>query len=412
MRKLLSVGCLILFNAATLSWGLAQPVIDLKQPAAQRPYVNGQFAFNVYSSLALEKGNIFFSPYSLTSALEMTYEGASGTTAQEMRAVLHLDANDRDRRSYDSAYIKQLGTPDKFYELSVANALWVQQGYPFKPDFLNLTQSTYFAQAQNLDFESDPEAARVTINQWVLDKTKKRINDLLPPGSINSSTPLVLTDAVYFKGKWVTPFDKGFTQSEDFWITPDRTVKTDMMRVSQDFDYFENDLVQVLQIPYQGDRLSMLVILPRSKDIHGLEKIFTQDAFLKWENGLCPQQVNLTLPKFKFDSGYEMSRVLGELGMGQAFDVNKADFSGMAQKILGKNLYIGAVFHKAWINTDEEGTEAAAATAVNMMEAATANPGPDVSKDFIADHPFIFVIEDTVTGHFLFMGRVSDPREK
>ena len=277
---------------------------------------------------------------------------------------------------------------------------------------MNLTQSTYFAQAQNLDFESDPEAARVTINQWVSDKTKKRINDLLPPGSINSSTPLVLTDAVYFKGKWVTPFDKGFTQSEDFWITPDRTVKTDMMRVSQDFDYFENDQVQVLQIPYQGDRLSMLVILPRSKDIHGLEKIFTQDAFLKWENGLSSQQVNLTLPKFKFDSGYEMSRVLGELGMGQAFDVNKADFSGMAQKILGKNLYIGAVFHKAWIDTDEEGTEAAAATAVNMMEAATANPGPDVFKDFIADHPFIFVIEDTVTGHFLFMGRVSDPREK
>ena len=236
MRKILSAWWVMAVFLSLNSFGSAQPVFDVpEKTVSNEPKADNQFAFELYSRLATNKGNIFFSPYSLSSALEMTYEGARGTTAQEMRAVLHLKADDLARPAESLAFIQQINRTDKTYELSVANALWAQKMYPFKDDYLNLIKNTYIAQARNLDFVSDPEASRVTINSWVSDNTKNRINDLLPAGSITPDTRLVLTDAVYFKGKWQTPFVKQYTKLDTFWITPDLSVQTDMMEVNRIF---------------------------------------------------------------------------------------------------------------------------------------------------------------------------------
>jgi serpin B len=404
MKIILSIFLTFIISVSVVPFGFSQPAADIFQ-------ANNHFAFDLYSHLDPNKGNIFFSPYSLSSALTMVYEGARNQTADEMRTVLHLPSDEVDWRTDLSNFIQSMNTAHQAYELSTANALWAQKAYPFKEGYLKLIKDTYFAEARNLDFVSDPEASRVTINSWVSKNTKDRINDLLPPRSITPETRLILTNAVYFKGKWETPFDKGDTKSDTFWLDPSQSVQTDMMTLEgKSFDYMDNDQAQVLLLPYQGDDLSMLIVLPRSKDIQGLEKILNQDILKQWQGGMTSQEVNVSIPKFKFDSGYEMSGILSGMGMNLAFDPNNADFSGMADKVHDENLYIGGVFHKAWIETNEEGTEAAAATAVGMMAGAMYHP--QERKVFRADHPFIFVIQESKTGHILFMGRVSDPREK
>ena len=405
MRKLFSL-FLTLF-ISSISIGFAQPASD-SSPA------NNQFAADLYSTLSSQQGNLFFSPYSLSSALEMVYEGARGRTAQEMSSVLHLDPDDVTRRAQDSLFIQQINQPDKTYELSVANALWAQKAFPFKDDYFTLINKTYFAEVRNLDFVADSEASRVTINTWVSDKTKNRIKDLLPVGSIKSITHLVVTDAVYFKGKWKVPFIKTFTKLDDFWLTPDQSIKTDMMTLEgKSFEYMEDDQVQVVKLPYQGDDLSMIIILPRSKDIQDLGKAFNLQALNQWQKPSFFKGVNIFLPKFKFEWRDEMSHLLMEMGINLAFDPKNADFSGMANLQPMENLYIDKVFHKAWIETNEEGTEAAAATAVVITARECAFLGaPQKPKIFRADHPFILLIQDNKNRHILLMGRVSDPRKK
>jgi len=404
--KIFSSFCLTLALFVSVnSLGFAQSASNLSQS-------DNQFAFDLYSRLAANKGNIFFSPYSLSSALGMTYEGARGQTAQEMRTVLHYNTDDVSRRTETSTFIQQINRPDKAYELSVANALWAQKAYPFKEDYLSLVKGTYSAEARNLDFVANPEGSRGTINTWVSDNTNNRINNLLPAGSITPSTRLVLTDAVYFKGKWETLFKKKNTKLGSFWLTPDQSIQTDMMSLlGKSFYYFDNDQVQVLKLFYKGYDLSMLIILPRSKDNQSLEKILTMDMLQQWQKSMISQEVNVFLPKFKFEWKDEMSNMLIGMGMKLAFDRNDANFSGMAYLKSDEPFYIGQVYHKAWIDTSEEGTEAAAATAVVMTMGAVAMPIKK-PKIFRVDHPFIFVIQDNKTGHILFMGRVSDPREK
>jgi len=382
------------------------------QPASHVSVADNQFAFELYSRLASDKGNLFFSPYSLSSALGMTYEGARGQTAQQIRDVLHMDADDALRRSEVSISMQKINATGKAYEFSVANALWAQQTYPFKQDYLSLIRNTYFAEARNLDFVSDPGSSRVTINDWVSTKTKDRINDLLPAGSITSGTRLILTDAVYFKGQWRLPFKKENTKTDIFWLDTSRSVQTSMMNLEgESFHYAENDQAQLLKLFYRGNEISMLIILPRSKDLQDLEKVLTLDMLKQWQSGVYWQAVNVSLPKYKFDSSYKMKDVLIAMGMKLAFDQNGANFSGMANLKPDEHLYIDDVFHKAWIDTNEQGTEAAAATGVTMAVAGSIMVATQ-PKIFRADHPFIFVIQDDQTGHILFMGRVSDPREK
>jgi len=377
-------------------------------PAGNIAQANNEFAFDLYSRLDSQSGNIFFSPYSLTSALTMTFEGARGPTSDEMRMALYLPSDEVDWRTDLTSFIQRINSPNKDYALSVANALWVQKAYPFKEDYLNLVKNTYFAEARNLNFAADPEGSRGTINGWVSDHTNNRINDLLPNGSITPNTRFVLTNAVYFKGKWETPFKIENTKFGAFWLTPDQSVQTNMMSLAgESFLYAENDQAQVLQLPYQGNDLSMLIILPRSKNLIGLEKSLTFEMLKQWRDESISQNVDVIFPKFKFDANYQMKDILTGMGINLAFDDKKADFSGMTGN---KDLYIDQVYHKAWIEVNEEGTEAAAATAVVMSLGMAYNPPQP--KEFRADHPFIFMIQDNKTGHILFMGRVSDPREK
>ena len=394
----------IVFNLSVISLSVAQPASSLSQS-------DNHFAVDLYSRLDSTTGNVFFSPYSLSSALSMTYDGARGETAQEMQAVLHLNANDISRRDEISAFIQEINATDKSYALSVANAIWAQKAYPFKDDYLNLVKTVYFGQARNLDFIADPESSRQTINEWVANQTNDRIHNLLPAGSIKSDTRLVLTDAVYFKGKWEIPFNKMLTKPDSFWLTPEQSVQVDMMEVQgKSFGYTENDEDQVLKLDYQGNDLSMVIILSRARDIQGLEKSLTEPILTQWQGRMVRQAVNVFLPKFKFDSNYQLKSVLSDMGMRLAFDQHDADFSGMAVLKPDERLYIDQVYHKAWIDTDEQGTEAAAATGVGMFR-ATDMPMAFPPKEFRADHPFIFLIQDNKTGHVLFMGRVADPRE-
>ncbi len=388
---------------SSISSGFSQSASDLAQS-------ENQFAFDLYARLSKDEGNVFFSPYSLTNALMMTYEGARGQTARQMRAVLHLGHDDASRRTEVADAIEDINGTGRSYELSVANALWAQKDCPFKDDYLNLVKNTYSTEAHNLDFKSDPEASRVAINDWVSDKTHERIKDLLPAGSITPNSRLVLTNAVFFKGKWATPFMEEETLPDFFWLDKDRSIKTDIMILrGKSFWYMDNDQVQVLQLPYKTDDLSMLVILPRANDIHGLEKIFTLGALTQWQQSMTMQEVNIVLPKFKFNSSYPLNDTLIAMGMKLAFDEHLADFSGMADIAPNDALCIGLVIHEAWINTDEEGTEASAATGVVMKRLGMQINRPIV-KIFRADHPFLLVIQENKTGHILFMGRVADPR--
>ena len=361
---------------------------------------DNQFAFDLYARYASSNDNIFFSPYSLSSALDMTYEGARGKTAEEMRAVLHLSGDDVARRAAISEFIEGINAPEKSHEISVANALWAQNAYPFLPDYLEIVTNVYFAEAKNMDFAADPEGSRLTINNWVSEKTKDRIRNLLPRNSIDEMTSLVLTNAVYFKGKWFRRFDKKMTQKLDFWLAPDKSAQADMMFQSGQYRYMKDDKVQMVELPYEGNDLSMIVVLPESKDMRAFGMELNIDAFQKWSKKLNFKKVLLILPRFKVATDYKMKDDFVALGMRSAFA--DADFSGMTGK---RDLSISEIFHKAWIDVNEEGTEAAAATAVVMTRGEESSD----FQEFKADHPFIFFIRERKTGHILFMGRVSDP---
>ena len=388
-------------------WSVVLTSMGCAQSAAKLVEVDNQFAFDLYTRLSSNDENIFFSPYSLSNALSMTYEGARGQTADEMRAVLRLSSDDATRRKEVAAFFKRMNRADKMYKLSTANALWAQKAYSIKKDYYKLIKNIYSGDARNLDFVADPEGSRATINSWVSNNTKNRINELLPAGSIGPLTRLVLTNTVYFNGKWLTPFQKERTKKDIFWISPAKSVQTAMMALAgESFRYAEDDRAQILELPYQGDDLSMLIILPRGKDVQSADKTASAALLKQWDAGMKEEAVNVFIPKFKFDSNYKMKDTLEEMGMINAFDGRVADFSGMTGH---DDLYIDEVYHSAWVDVNEEGTEAAAATADVFWLSSMLNP--PVPKIFRADHPFIFVIQDCKTKQILFMGRVTDPRE-
>jgi serpin B len=388
---------LCLYGAAAASISFAQPVAN--------PSGDDQFAFDLYARHAVDAGNVFYSPYSMSTALSMVYEGARGGTADEMRTVLHLSTDDAARRAGILQDIMTINAPGKAYALDTANALWAQKDFAFQDAYVQLVRQVYSGEARELDFINAAEPSRITINGWVAQQTRDKIRDLIPPKGVDASTRLVITNAVYFKGAWEETFSKKLTRPEDFWTTPERAVKAELMSQEHDFDYMENDLVQMIDLPYEGGDLSMVVVLPRKNDPALIAGGLQPEAFKQWQSGLHGEKVKLYFPKFKFSADYEFKDDLRALGMAAAFDAGAADFSGMTGT---RDLYISQVFHKAWIEVNEEGTEAAAATAVVM--ALNGMPTrPEEPKVFRADHPFFFVIQDNSTGRILFMGRVSDP---
>ena len=377
---------------------------------------NNAFAIDLYGQLRKQDGNLFFSPESISTALAMAYAGARGSTASEMAATLHFSLPPDRLHPAMGALLSNLNAAHPGYQLRVADALWAEKDFHFLDDFLKLTKDDYAAGFHPVDFKAAPEAVRLTINQWVETQTESKIKDLLPPRSVNSTTRLVLTNAIYFKGDWQTQFDKASTKDEDFHLSMTQTVgaqtvatqtiKAPLMHIQDKFRYFNGGTFQALDIPYKSAELSMIVLLPNDAGgLPALEQSMTAANVQQWLNQLRPgQKVILTLPRFKMTRQFELAGTLGALGMAQSFQQGRADFSGMTAN---RDLWISAVVHKAFIDVNEEGTEAAAATGIVMRSMAMQREQPPIV--FRADHPFVFLIRDNVSGSILFMGRVADP---
>lgn len=373
---------------------------------------NTAFALDLYQQLRRGEGNLFFSAYSISVALAMTYTGARGTTAEEMARVLHFDlfkgAGGPASRLHPAfgeliSRINALGQSGEC-RLSVANALWGQKGAGFLPGFLNLLRTHYGAGLREVDFVSAAEAARKAINAWVEGETQGRIQDLIPPGVLDALTRLVLVNAIYFKGTWASPFSREATREGPFTLPDGHKVTVPMMNRTGRYRYAESETLQVLELPYAGDDLSMVILLPRRADgLSDLEQELTPENLRGWLRRLRPRRVQVFLPRFTLTSGFRLDEALRTLGMTEAFTSGRADFSGMNGL---RDLYISAVLHKAFVEVNEEGTEAAAATAV--VVARTAVPSRPVV--FRADHPFIFLIRERRSGSILFLGRLLDPK--
>ena len=362
------------------------------------------FAFDLYQNLCKEDGNLFFSPYSISNALAMTYAGARGQTALDMAKTLQFPFDQTRLNPAFNDLIQELNRrgQKRGYQLSIANRLWGQKDYGFLPEFLRISKESYGAGLEEVDFIGATEKARITINDWVAKETQDKIKDLLATGVLTGDTRLVLTNAIYFKAQWAHLFNEDATKKEDFTAAAGKTVKVDMMHASQVLRLFESDALQVLEMPYKQQDLSMVVFLPCKIDgLTEIEKQLKTGNADQWLSKAQTRRVALSLPKYKYTSKFMLNDVLSTMGMGIAFTPG-ADFSGMTSR---QNLYITAVVHKAFVAVDENGTEAAAATAVVM---GALGGGPPLTT-FLADHPFVFLIRDNRTGSILFMGRVVNP---
>ena len=321
---------------------------------------NNKFAFDLYSQLdKSESGNLFYSPYSISAALAMTYEGANGRTADEMKSVFHFPESSVLRPNLSAIY-NDINKGAKDYELRTGNALWVQRDFPLLEDYKSRIEKYYGGKAANLDFVKETEKSRQTINSFIGEQTNNKITDLIPTGAVNKLTRLVLTNAIYFKGTWQLEFDKSHTRQQDFKITPDKIVKAPMMNIDpgkDKFNYAEAGDLQILELPYKG-KISMLVLLP-TKGLDSTEPTLTANKLDEYKSRMKETKLDaISLPKFEFDTKYFMKDTLSALGMPTAFSGN-ADFSGLTGK---KDLFISFVIHQAYVKVDEKGTEAAAAT--------------------------------------------------
>lgn len=362
------------------------------------------FAFDLYKHISqANDGNIFFSPYSIFVALSMTYEGARNDTAMDMQTVLNFPQNN-DTALCSFGKIYNLLNQDQEYRLNTANALWIQEKYPFYENYLHFLQHYYMAQATNVNYSNPTEVAEM-INDWVDKNTHGKITDFLSSSDIDPFTVMILTNAIYFKGLWETPFDTEKTQEKDFEISPGETVKVPMMHSPSDisYRYTETETVQVVELPYQGDSLSMVIVLPKNNDISTLEQTLTYQDFIDWRGSFNTRDVvKVSFPRFTLETRYQLEDYLRDMGMSLPF-TPAADFSGMADTDL-VSLFIDRVIHQAVVDVTEEGTEAAAVTSVHIALTSV----PDYVS-FNANHPFLFYIQHKDTGTILFMGKLQNP---
>jgi len=382
----------------------AQPKADVSAVAQ----ANNVFGCELYAKLKAQAGNLFFSPASIHSALGMTYAGAAGRTADQMAGTLHFELPaDRLHKAF-GLLTGELNNPpkqgtDPAYQLVVSNALWLQKGYPFRDSFTKLVKDNYGAGLNEVDYAA-AEPARKTINDWVEKATRDKIKDLIPPGVLDALTRLVLTNAVYFKSDWADTFPEHATKAGPFRLGEGKTASAPLMTQWIHVGYMETEDFQLADLPYKANVLSMTVLLPRKADgLKALEERLSAKALAEWLGKAAVTHVDLTLPRFKFTSQFGLKGPLSQLGMVEAFDPGKADFSGMTTS---EKLFISAVLHKAFVAVDEKGTEAAAATAVAIS--ATAMP-MEPKIIFRADRPFLFLIRHRPTGAVLFLGRVANP---
>ena len=370
---------------------------------------NTAFALDLYQKLREGGGNLFYSPYSISLALAMAYAGARGETERQMAEALHFTLpQERLHPAFNALDLAITGrTSVEGIELHTANAFWGQLGHPFLQSYIDLLSENYGAEIRLLDFLNNPEACRVHINSWVSEKTEGKIQDLLPPGSIDPLTRLVLTNAIYFKGQWKFEFDPGLTHEAKFHLLDGTTVTVPFMRHFEErskgvrLNYAEGRIggvsYQAVELPYVGEELAMVILLPELERFEDFEQGLDHEKLKEILRELESWEVHLVMPKFSFTSGFSLKDKLSALGMPDAFSPG-ANFSGMDGT---RDLWIDEVYHKAFVKVDEEGTEAAAATGMPMVWA--------LPFEFRADHPFIFLIRDRETGAILFLGRVLNP---
>ena len=396
----------------TLSPGATEPEL------AELVRGNAAFAFDLYRKLAQGEGDLFYSPHSISLALAMTYAGAGGETERQMaetlrfplpQARLHpaFNAHDLALASRGEGATEEDGDG---FRLSIANAIWGQEDHPFLTAFLDILAEQYGGDVQRTDFRSAPEESRVRINEWVARETEGRIASLVPPGAIDPLTRLVLANAIYFKAAWKLPFDERATAPLPFYPLRGGEVEASMMRQEGSFGYMRGAGYQAVELLYQGGEISMTILLPddgRFREIEGLLDASLTDAILE---NLETRPVLLTMPKFGVEATFSLAGTLSEMGMPDAFDERAADFSGMDGRSCRTGgdgcLLITDVVHQAFVEVDEAGTEAAAATAVIVGVKRAVEPGELVT--LTVDRPFIFLVRDRATGALLFVGRVSE----
>jgi len=383
------------------------------EPASLADGINA-FGFDLYQRLSRTPGNLAFSPTSLSTALSLTSGGARGNTLAEMNTVLHLPANPHaEYRRFLERVFAPGRTKNRPYELTVANAVWGQRDYPWRKEFQALASKDYLAGLFETDFARS-EAARGAINAWVEKQTREKIRDLIPAGAVTPLTRMVLTNAMYFKGDWATQFLEKGTKEAPFHLDGGERVTVPMMSQSADFPYAEveydskspaTDSVQILALPYAGHDLSMVLLKPIGRGLASLERAMTAAKLAEWLKTLHERKVNVRVPKFKLEAKEPLilNEPLQAMGMKDAFSESKADFGGLHA---GKEpLHITAVVHKAFVEINEKGTEAAAASGVVI-----GLRGAQRDTEFLADRPFLFLIRENKTGAILFFGRVSNPK--
>lgn len=392
---------LVMFFFGTVGQIKAEENIMIKNIARD----NTLFTLDLYNQLKMTDGNLFFSPFSIFTALAMTWAGARENTAVQMAETLHFTEKPAQFHRAIGDLISQLNAVQKEtdVELSIANAIWAQKGYQFLDEFFRIVQQSYQADLKQVDFSSAAESARQAINAWVEQQTNEKIKDLLPPKVLNALTRLVLVNAIYFKGFWDNQFKSRDTREMEFWLLTEVAVKVPMMHQEHQFGYWENDWLQIIEMPYKEESLSLIVLLPKEKTgITDLEQKLNFENMMAWQSRLRKRKVIVFFPKFKIESQFSLGQTLALMGMPDAFDPELADFSAMVGQ---KELYISAVIHKAFLEVNEEGSEAAAATGV-VVSVTSIAPSPPIFK---ADHPFVFFIRDNKSQSILFLGRVLNP---
>jgi serpin B len=384
------------------------------QDATQLAKDNAQLAADLYSGVATdETSNVFYSPYSVSVALAMTYAGAGGTTASQMAQALHFSlpasqlhaAFDAVDLALASRAHGQPGTKGAGFKLDVVDSIWGDRTLPVQQPFLDTLALDYGAGLRVVDFLHSPDPARQTINAWVENETNQKIVDLLPQSSVTSDTRMVLVNAIYFNAAWSTPFDTNSTHAEVFNRLDGATSTSSAIENEGNYAYAQGSGWQAVELPYSGDQTSMVVVLPDAGKFASVEAGLSGDFVTGVFAGLQGQNVDVTLPKFSIHGGtISLKSQLQKLGMVDAFDAAAADFSAMSSE----HLWVGDVLHQAFVNVDESGTEAAAATAVTMLGGAA---NPDTVVHFDANRPFLFFIRDIPTNTVLFVGRVLDPAQ-
>jgi len=397
IMKYLKTLTIIIFALLSFNSGTAQ---DLSKQVEN----NNKFCFDLYNYLDVGNENLFISPFSVSSALAMTYEGAKEKTRKEMSEILHFpDNNEEINQNFSDIINRTQNSKDKKkYTFNIANSLWAQNDFEFLHSFFTTIKKYYNAPVESVNFkdEKEREKARLTINAWVAKKTNDKIKDLLDKSALDNDTKMVLVNAVYFIAEWQKTFNKKNTKADDFY-TFNGKVKKDFMHTSSRMRYAYTDSIQLLEIPYKDQKASMIILMPdKVSQFNKVKKVLNNMYFESLLKKAEYQNISLSLPKFKIEYKENLAKVLFKAGMKRAFS-NKADFSGISCK---KNLKIDKVIHQTFINVDESGTEAAAATAVVMKRVTSVNPNNKVV--FKADRPFIFLIKEKSTGSILFIGQL------